>query len=165
MAPCAFGEHTARLRGAATTKAGKRLRSARDGFIGLQLPAAPRAGALTECLHRRIAGSSGRPPRLRVVVLSLPRGCAPHGTPSRERPANATGPSHPAPAPATKPARLSAGAGRPNKYSYWHGRSSYLFSENQKNCYGLCHWLLFTGFHTRTKCVCWSGNPPARGIA
>ena len=28
-------------------------------------------GALTECLYRHIAGSLGRPPRLRVIVLSL----------------------------------------------------------------------------------------------
>jgi hypothetical protein len=55
-------------------------------------------GLLTECLARHIAGSLGRPPRVRVIVLSLV--CTERGTwatPPHERPAHATGPSHPAP--------------------------------------------------------------------
>ena len=74
-------------------------------------------GALTECLHRHIAGSLGRPPRLRVLVLSLLCSCAPHDAPLHERPTDATGPSHPAPAPVTIPAHLFGRSGTTNKYS------------------------------------------------
>jgi hypothetical protein len=54
------------------------------------------------------------------------------GTPPRERPANATGPSHPAPAPVTKPAHLFGRSGMTNEYS-WPQNKSRNFSENQKS--------------------------------
>jgi hypothetical protein len=80
-----------------TTEAGKRLRSARDDLIGLHLPAALRAGALTECLaspHCWVLGpptsSAGRYPF--TTLRGRTTRYAPH-----ERPADATGPSHPAP--------------------------------------------------------------------
>ena len=90
-------------------------------------------GALTECLHRHIAGSLGRPPRLRVIVLSLLCVSAPHGTPPHERPANATGPSHPAPAPMMKPAHLFGRSGMGNQYS-WTGAASSEFRKKRNGC-------------------------------
>jgi hypothetical protein len=47
------------------------------------------------------------------------------GTPPRERPTNATGPSHPAPAPVTKPAHLFGRSGM--------GKSIFLVTEQIKN--------------------------------
>jgi hypothetical protein len=55
-------------------------------------------GLLTERLARHVAGSLGRPPRLRVVVLSLLCGRAPQPAHTRTKgPHTRRGPSHPAP--------------------------------------------------------------------
>ena len=59
------------------------LRSAHNGFIGLQLPAAPWPGALTECGASALLGPWAAHPVCRYVPSS------------NRRPAYATGPSHP----------------------------------------------------------------------
>jgi len=84
---------------AATTEAGKRLRSARDGLIGLQLPAGPRPWPLDGMLgspHCWVLGpptsSAGHRPFTSLHGARHLGHAALH-----ERPAHATGPSHPAP--------------------------------------------------------------------
>jgi hypothetical protein len=119
MAPCAFGEHTARLLWAATTEAGKRLRSARDGLIGLQLPAGPRPWPLD--------GMLGSP---HCWVLGPPTSCAGHrpftglhgarhlGHAAARKARTRDGAVASRSTPTMRPARFLTGAGRPKIYSY-----------------------------------------------
>ena len=65
---------------------------------GLPLPAAPRAGALTECERVALLGPWAVRPRLPYVTLSVGTRDAPHQlTPREGNSATATVPSHPAP--------------------------------------------------------------------
>ena len=92
-----------------------RLRSARDGFDRLATPSGTTTpGALTECWaspHCWVLGPPTPSAGHRPFTTSQPARF--NGAPSHERPTDATGPSHPAPAPVMLPARLFVGAGQP----------------------------------------------------
>ena len=182
MAPCACGEHTAGPPVKAAHHGSRKTPAFRTRrFYRLATPSgATRLGAFTECLHRRIAGSLGRPPRVQVVVLSLPRkGRASTGDLLARKACTRDGSVASRSVPATRPARLLAGAGRAAVNPKRIPRSIVL--GKQSGC--CCQFLVIRRrgamrakspgnartcelcspvIHSCRAAACWSGKPIAR---
>ncbi len=105
-------------------------------FYRLATPSgATTPGALTECWaspHCWVLGpptpSAGHRP---FTTLQKARF---NGAPSHERPTDATGPSHPAPAPVMLPARLFVGAGQPINIPGRRTNQELFLLENRNTC-------------------------------